>query len=192
MRIRTMLGLLVFSVVPSTLAAQGACPSLQAGSTVRLHAPGASSTYVVTESSKPSDTALSVTVPGHSLLSVPCADVQRVQLRTGPARGRSVLRGGGIGLAAGVVLGAALGYYEYENPGPDEWEIFSREEEMALGATLLGGIGLAGGAVIGLLAPGSRWEELPVNPRPARASVEGLRIGPAGGSQVRVSYTLPL
>lgn len=190
MRIRYMLGLLAFSIAPSTLAAQGACPSLQAGSTVRLHAPGAN-TYVVTESPKPSDTALSVTVPGQSLLSVRCADIQRVQLRTGPARGRSVLRGGGIGLVAGVVLGAALGYYEYENPGPGEWEIFSREEEMALGATLLGTIGLAGGTVVGLLAPSSEWRDVSA-PRSSGASAGGLRIAPGDGAQVRVSYTVRL
>jgi hypothetical protein len=90
-----------------------------------------------------------------------------------------------------VVLGAALGYYEYENPGPGEWEIFSREEEMALGATLLGTIGLAGGTVVGLLVPTSEWRDVST-PRPSGASAGRLRIAPGDGAQVRVSYTVRL
>jgi hypothetical protein len=73
-----------------------------------------------------------------------------------------------------------------------EFQLFSRSESMMLGAVLFGGVGAATGGVIGYVAPGSRWEDVPLAPRPARTSAEGLRVGPAGRAQVRVSYTLPL
>lgn len=190
MRIRYMLGLLAFSILPSTLAAQGACPSLPAGATVRLHTPAAGT--FTTQVAQPSDTMLALASPGGAgPLAVRCADVQRVQLRLGPARGRSAVKGIGIGFLAGAVVGAGLGYFGTEDDDSG-WEILSREEVAVIGAVFLGGTGAVTGGVVGYLAPSSRWEEVPVTSRPSRASAEGLRVAPAGRSQVRVSYTLPL
>lgn len=191
MRIRYLLGLLAFSVVPSALAAQGTCPSLPAGATVRLHT-RAASTFTVPQATQPSDTVLSLTSAGGAgPLSVRCADVQRAQLRLGPARGRSAVRGIGIGLVTGAVLGAGLGYFGTESDDSG-WEILSREDVAVIGAVFLGGTGAAAGGLIGYFAPSSRWEEVPVAPRPRHASAEGLRIAPAGASQVRVSYSIRL
>jgi hypothetical protein len=192
MRIRSMLGLLAFSILPSVLAAQGACPSLTAGATVRVHSLPAAR-FTVPQTVQPGDTALALApLAGGTPLSMRCADMQRVQLRTGPARGRSALRGAGIGLLTGAVIGAGLGYFGTEEAEPGEWNILGPEEVAGIGAVFFGGVGAVTGGVIGFVAPGSRWQDVPLAPRPAHASAQGLRVAPAGGSQVRVSYTLPL
>jgi len=90
----------------------------------------------------------------------------------------------------GGIVGAAVGYADWRESS--DFQLFSRQESMALGAVLIGGVGAVTGGVIGVVAPGSRWENVPLGSGPARASAGGLRIGPAGRSQVRVSYTLPL
>lgn len=191
MRIRHTLALLAFSIVPSTIAAQGACPALQAGSTVRVHSPAAAA-YTVRESVQPSDTVLALApMNGAGATSVRCADVQRAQLRVGrQSRVRSGLRGAGLGLLVGAVAGAAVGYADWKST--PEFQLFSRSESMLLGAYVIGMAGAGTGGVIGYLAPAGRWEEVPVLGPPVHTSATGLRFAPAGRSQVRVSYTLPL
>lgn len=191
MRIRRTLVLLAFSIVPSTIAAQGACPALQAGSTVRVHSPAAAA-YTVRESVQPSDTVLALApVGGAGTASVRCADVERAQLRVGrQSRLRSGLRGARLGLVVGAVGGAVLGYADWQS-SPD-FQLFSRSESMLLGAYVIGMAGAATGGVIGFLAPAGQWEDVSTAPRASSAPAAGLRIAPAGTSQVRVSYTLPL
>jgi hypothetical protein len=190
MRIRSVLGLLAFSVLPSTLAAQGGCPALQAGSTVRLHAPSAA-TYRLPQAVQPADTAIQLPPTGPNAGgSIRCGDLQRVQLRVGPgSRGDSLLRGLGVGLLVGTVVGGGL-FYLGSEPDESEYEILSRNEVTAIGAVLGGGAGLVTGGLIGVLTPGSRWRDVPLTPRSARAPAEGLRIAPAAGGEVRVSYTV--
>jgi hypothetical protein len=192
MRIRYLLGLL-FLAVPPALHAQGTCPTLEAGSTVHLRSPSiARASYTLPRAVQPADSAILLPSTGrHANTQVRCADLQRVQLRVGTAsRVQSGLRGAGIGLLIGGVAGAVLGYADWRES--DEFQLFSRNESMLLGAVVLGSAGAAGGGVIGYALPGSRWRDVPVTSRPGRASAEGLRIALAGGSQVRVSYTLPL
>lgn len=189
MRFRHVPALLAFSVLPSTLAAQGGCPALQAGSTVRLHAPSAA-TYTLPRSVRPGDREIVLPSAGGSARMLPCADLQKVQLRTPRSRGQVALRRAGIGLLAGAVVGAGLGFVAWDEPRGDDWQIFSREETALIAAVYLGGAGAVVGGVSGYVAPGSRWEDVPVTPRPSRASVEGLRVAPAAGAGVRVSYGL--
>jgi hypothetical protein len=190
MRFRHVLGLLAFSMLPATLAAQGGCPALQAGSTVRLHAPSAA-TYTLPQSVRPGDSEIALPAAGGSARMIRCADLQKIQVRTGTrSRSQTAFRRAGVGLLAGAVVGAGLGYIAWENSDGDDWQIFSREESALVAAVYLGGAGAVVGGVYGYAAPGSRWEDVPVTPRPSRAA-EGLRIMPAaGGAQVRVSYTL--
>ncbi|HZG42537.1 MAG TPA: hypothetical protein VEY93_06210 [Longimicrobium sp.] len=191
MRIRSILGLLLLCVLPSALRAQGSCPALAAGSTVRLHS-GVEGTYRLPHAVQATDTAIVIPASGQiTRTPVPCADLRRVELRVGPSsRIRSGLKGAGLGLLMGGIVGAAVGYADWQES--TDFQLFSRNESMALGAVVIGGVGAATGGVIGFVAPGSRWEDVPFAPRPARASAEGLRVGPAGRSQVRVSYTLSL
>jgi hypothetical protein len=191
MRIRSVLGLLLFCVLPSALRAQGNCPTLAAGSLVRLHA-GTEGTYRLPLPVQPTDTAIVLPSSGESVRApVRCGDLRRVELRVGPgSRVRSGLTGAGVGALMGSLVGAALGYADWQESS--DFQLFSREESMALGAVLIGGVGAVTGGVVGFAAPGSRWEDVPLRSRPARASAAGLRVAPAGPSGVRVSYTLPL
>jgi hypothetical protein len=190
MRVRSVLGLLLFCVLPSALRAQGNCPTLAAGSVVRLHS-GIQGTYTLPLPVQTTDTAIVIPSSGNiARKPVRCGNLRRVELRVGHrSRVRSGLTGAGVGLVMGGIVGAAVGYADWRES--TEFQLFSREESMALGATLIGGLGAVTGGVIGFVAPGSRWEDVPLSPRPARASA-GLRVAPVGGSQVRVSYTLPL
>lgn len=193
MRIRTLLGLLAFSVLPATVAAQGGCPGLPAGSTVRLHAASAA-TYTLPQAVQPADSAILLPSGAAGAGTIRCADLRRVQLRVGHrSRGRAALKGAGFGLLIGGVIGAGLGYAQTEEETEgDGWQIFSPEEGALIGAVFLGGASAVVGGAIGFVAPGSRWEDVRVPARAPRASAEGLRIAPAGRGQVRVSYTLPL
>lgn len=188
MRCRSTLFLLALSALPATLGAQDTCPALQAGSTVRLHAPRAA-TYVLPQPVRPSDTQ--IVLPAHARArTVRCADLDRVQLQVSPgSRGRSTLRGAGIGLLVGAATGAALGYFGTEEDDSG-WEILSREEVAGIGAVIVGGTGALVGGVIGYTTSGSRWQDVPLTTRTARVPAEGLRIAPAGGSGVQASYTL--
>lgn len=192
MRIRYVLGLLAFSVIPSALAGQGSCPALQAGSTVRLH--GASTaTYTLPQAVQPTDTAIIPPPAGvRGRAPVRCADLERVQLRVGTgSRARSALRGAGVGLLVGSVVGAGIGYLAFEQDDSD-WQIFDRNETTLMGAVYVGGLSAALGGVIGYVSPKSEWREVPIGTSQGRRSAEGLRIAPAGGARVRLSYTLPL
>ncbi|CAA9296010.1 MAG: hypothetical protein AVDCRST_MAG89-136, partial [uncultured Gemmatimonadetes bacterium] len=188
MRIRSVLGLLLFCVLPSALRAQGNCPTLAAGSLVRLHS-GTEGTYRLPLPVQSTDTAIVLPSSGESVRApLRCGDLRRVELRVGRgSRVRSGLTGAGLGLVMGGIVGAAVGYADWQESS--DFQLFSREESMALGAALLGGVGAVTGGVIGFVAPGSRWEDVPLRTRPARAAAGGLRVGPAGPSQVRVSYT---
>ena len=188
MRFRSMLCLLAVSTLPAALAAQDTCPALEAGSTVRLHAPMAA-TYVLPRSVRPTDTQIVLPADADAR-TVRCADLERVQLRVSEgSRGRSALKGAGIGLLIGAATGAAMGYFGTEEDDSG-WEILSRGEVAGIGAVIVGGTGALVGGVIGYTTSGSRWQDVPLTTRTARVPAEGLRIAPAGGSGVQASYTL--
>lgn len=190
MRFRSMLCLLAVSVLPATLAAQANCPSLAAGSTVRLHSPSAE-VYTLPRAVQPADSVIVVSGGGRSETLIRCAQLSQVELRVGPgARGRSTLRGMGIGFLVGAVTGATVGYLGTEEGDEGEWEILGREEVAVIMGIFLGGTGAAVGGVIGFATPGSSWQDVPLRPRTARVPAEGLRIAPDGHAGVRMSYTV--
>ena len=190
MRIRHVLGLLALSVAPSALAAQGECPALPAGSTVRLFTPLAA-TYTLPQAVQPSDTAMLVQPFEMGARTIPCARLNQVQVQVGTrARGGNILRGAGVGLLVGAVVGGTLFYFGTEEDEDDGWEILSRRDVTIIGTVAGAGTGAVVGGVAGALAPARRWQDVPISARQARAAAEGLRIAPAGGAGVRVSYTL--
>ncbi len=189
MRLRHLLCLFASCVLPATLAAQGGCPSLPAGSTVRLYTPSPA-TYTLPQAVQPSDSAMLVQPFGVRAKTIPCAQLNQVQVQVGTRpRSRNILRGAGVGLLVGAVAGGTLVYLTTEPDDNEGWEILSRQEVTIIGAVVGGGTGAVVGGVAGALAPARGWQDVPVTPRPARASAEGLRIAPAGGAGVRVSYT---
>lgn len=190
MRIRHLLCLLASSVLPATLAAQGGCPSLPAGSTVRLYTPAAA-TYTLPQAVQPSDSAMLVQPFGVSPRMISCARLNQVQVQVGTRpRSRNIVRGAGVGLLVGALAGGTLVYLTTEPDDNEGWVILSRQEVTIIGAVLGGGTGAVVGGAAGALAPARRWEDVPFSRHPARSAAEGLRIAPAGGAGVRVSYTL--
>lgn len=190
MRLRHLLGLLAFSVLPATATAQTGCPALPAGSTVRLYTPSAA-TYTLPQAVQPSDSAMLVQPFGVSAKMIRCAQLNHVQLRVGTRpRGRNILRGAGMGLLVGAVAGGTLFYLGTEPDDEDGWEILSRQEITIIGAVVGGGTGTVVGGIAGALSPARRWQDVPLSPRPAGASAEGLRIAPDRQGGVRMSYTL--
>jgi hypothetical protein len=189
MRIRSMLCLLAVSLLPATLAAQAACPSLPAGSTVRLYSPAAE-IHRLPQAVQPSDSVIALSDRGNAK-TIRCAQLNQVQLRVGPGpRGRSTLRGMGIGLLVGAAVGATAFYLGTDETQEGEWEIIGREEAAVIGAFFTGGVGAAVGGAIGFVSPGSSWQDVPLRTRTARVPAEGVRIAPAGHAGVRMSYTV--
>lgn len=189
MRIRSMLCLLAVSMLPATLAAQATCPTLAAGSTVRLYSP-AVAIHTLPQAVQPADSVI-VLSDGGNAKTIRCAELNQVQLRVGPGpRGRSTLRGMGIGFLVGAVTGATIGYLGTEETGDGEGEILGREEVAVIMGIFLGGTGAAVGGVIGFATPGSSWQDVPLRTRTARVPAEGLRIAPDGHAGVRMSYTV--
>ena len=95
-----------------------------------------------------------------------------------------------MGLLVGAVVGGTLFYFGTEEDEDDGWEILSRRDVTIIGTVAGAGTGAVVGGVAGALAPARRWQDVPISARQARAAAEGLRIAPAGGAGVRVSYTL--
>jgi hypothetical protein len=189
MPIRSMLCLLAVCMLPATLAAQATCPSLAAGSTVRLYSPDAG-VHTLPQAVQPADSVI-VLSDGGNAKTISCAQLNQVQLRVGPGpRGRSTLRGMGIGLLVGAAVGATTFYLGTEETEEGEWEILGREEVAVIGAFFVGGLGAAVGGAIGFATPGSSWQDVPLRARTARVPAEGLRIAPDGHAGVRMSYTV--
>src|SRR5687767_5407071 len=94
--------------------------------------------------------------------TVPRAEFTQVRVsRGGEGRGRSALRKGGIGALGGIVVGAALGLADGDDPAGG-WFSMTGPEKAALGGTVLGTIGLIVGSVIGAATPTERWEPVPL------------------------------
>jgi hypothetical protein len=189
MRVRYLPGLLAIYALPTSLAAQGSCPALQAGSTVRLHAPSAA-TYTLPQAVHPADSVIVLPAAAGSARVIRCADLQRVQLRTGTdSPTRSALRGAWRGLLVGSVVGGAIGYLGASVDDGGFYR-FAPGDLAVMGGAVFGGAGAVVGGAIGASAPRRHWREVPVVTHPPRAPAEGLRIGSPGRSQVSVSCTL--
>lgn len=92
-------------------------------------------------------------------LSVPPEDATGAELRIGmEPRGRSALRGFGIGLLTGAVIGGIIGFADGDDPAG--WFSFTAEEKALLFGGALGVAGGTLGGVIGLASPRSRWAPL--------------------------------
>ncbi len=182
MRIRTValaFSLLLASalLLPATAAAQEA----SVGDRVRVLSPTARGAFVLR--GVRGDSLELGALADSSTFLVPLSTIERLDVRRPRARGRGAVRGFGIGLVIGAVTGLAIGLAE----GDDEegFIVFTAEEKALLAGIGLGGLGGAAGAVVGAIAPGSRWERVSASAR--------ARIAPApGGGGVAVSLTLPL
>ena len=152
-----LIGLVTFS---GQLSAQ-TVSSIEAGDRVRIESEEVSGEFTV-----PAVQADTLSIPrGAGLVKVRISQLRGLEvLRRRSAlqgAGRGFLIGGGIGAAAGAVIG----YYTYEECETDVplgclLAAESRGEEAMFGAVLLGMLGGLGGLLVGSESPGGRWEEV--------------------------------
>lgn len=117
-----------------------------------------------------------------SIVDVPLDEVSDLRVLRGPrSAGAGALRGAGYGLLVGGGAGVAIGLMSGDDP-PDQWFAFTAEEKAAMMGVLLGAGGAVIGALIGVSAPGERWER--VSPG------ETTRVLPSGDGGITVGYTV--
>jgi hypothetical protein len=108
-----------------------------------------------------------VSIPRHGVASLSVLVGQR-------SRGAMMARGAGLGLVAGAVFGGTLAYLAYDDC-EGEFICFSRSDETAMGAVLLGGVGAVAGFIGGAMVNGDQWRRVPL--------ASGARVGVAMTSQ---------
>lgn len=109
----------------------------------------------------------------------PWRDVQRLDLSRGKFPGQSALTVGGAGLAFGVIGGAALGHYVFdENLTGDEClYLCSRRQTVVFSAATFGFLGAAVGSAVGAIFPPERWRGTQVPVRITVAPGDGVALG---------------
>lgn len=114
------------------------------------------------------------------LLDLPLASITKLHVSLGHrSTGAGALRGAGIGLLIGGGAGAVVGFASGDDP-PGWFSMTAQEKALLLGIGL-GGLGAVVGGLVGLAAPGERWQRL--------AATEGLRIAPEDRGGVTLTYS---
>lgn len=140
--------LLACSLIAAPLPAQ---PRAVAPGDVVRFSPGPRGVYTVQQVG-----ADSLTVSrGTEEVRVPA---QGIAIRRAHGRNHvgGLLRGAAFGLAAGTVLGGVSGYAQGDTN--DGWFNFTAAENAAIGAVVLGSLGLVTGGALGLMFPPHDWE----------------------------------
>jgi hypothetical protein len=179
---RSDLAILAFALLFPALAHTQA-PEVLQGARVRVTAPsGLLDRHVTTVMDVRGDSIV-LGVAGGSQ-TVGFADVTALDVSTG--RRTRVLRDAGLGLGAGVIVGAIAGALTFEECVPDTFlgclmAPESRADAAAFGGLVLGAAGLVAGAVVGIFDRADRWESVV----PVRAVVAPTR---SGGISVMLSH----
>lgn len=118
----------------------------------------------------------------HQFFTVPLTSVEKLEISRGRKRGSSAGRGALTGIFIGGLSGALLGLASGDDP-PEQWFAFSAEEKALMGALGLGSTGGLVGALLGYLAAGENWVEVP------RESMR-LDVAPLHGTGVGLSLEL--
>lgn len=178
---RMLLVVLCTSIVPVAVAAQPPRPPVVDGDRVRVTTPTLQGVFVVVAST--ADTlALRQTPADGAPTLVPWQDVTRLDVRRRRSQGAGGLRGAGIGFVTGAVSGAVLGFASGDDD-PSAWLAFTAGEKAAVAGIAFGGVGLLVGGIIGLVAPGERWDAVDLR--------EGVRVSPGRGGGITLSYAVP-
>lgn len=175
---RLLIPTLLTLALAAPLAAQTP-PALRPGDDVRLTSPNASGRFVVQELSAET---LTLRDDDGAVLHVPITSVRGLSVSRGSrTAGAGALRGAGVGFLAGAGTGILAGLIAGDDP-PSTFISFSKEEKALALGILLGGTGALAGTVIGLVAPGEKWERVGLDAARAGVSADG---GVALGYSVR-------
>lgn len=175
---RALLVVMCTSVVPVALHAQASRPPVVDGDRVRVITPTVEGVFIVAASGADS-LALRPTMGTGAPLAVAWRDVTSLDVRRRRSSGAGGLRGAGIGGLVGVLSGVTIGFASGSDD-PSTFLAFSAGEKAAVLGVALGGLGAVVGGVIGLVAPGERWDALDLR--------EGVRVSPGRGGGLTLSY----
>ncbi|HEX6309798.1 MAG TPA: hypothetical protein VFZ69_16610 [Longimicrobiales bacterium] len=169
---------LAFTAISAvSLAAQSA--PVRAGDEVRVQSRAAAGRFTVTAVTSG---ILTLCDSAANCVGVPVGDVTELEVFRGPRSGwAGAGRGAGYGFLAGAGAGILIGLASGDDD-PRSWFALSAEEKAFMGGVLLGGAGGIIGALIGVSAPGERWERVDLR---RDATVSASRDG-----GVAVGYTL--
>ena len=126
----------------------------RAGDVVRVESPSVNGQFTLVRSDSTILVLRQSTGEEHSVTQ---ASVTRLDVRAERPRGSGFLRGAGLGVLAGGVVGVVSGFAAGDDPDNHFFQMSAGEKAAVLGVLLGGAGGLVGG-VIGLAAPGHRWE----------------------------------
>lgn len=149
---RHFLAALAVLVVPHAAAAQQAAAPLAAGTAIRVTAPPTLPQRTTGAFQEARTDTLWMQPGRSSVVAIPLASVERLQVRGGRARMKWALIGGGVGTLAGFVLGGMAGGGEDDITGTGA----------AAGAVAGAAQGLVLGAIGGALLAPRRWVDYPV------------------------------
>lgn len=142
--------------------AQEAAAPLRAGDLIRLRHHG----EILTGTVASLDESVHV-MTGNGTVAVPLSADLRIERSLGSrSRPAGMARGAGIGLLCGALGGAVIGFSLGDDP--PGWFSFTAEEKALATGAVLGVGGLAVGGIIGLVVPGHRWENAPLEGVQAR------------------------
>lgn len=180
---RSDLAILVLAMLCPALAHTQA-PAILEGARVRVTAPSGSLVKHVTTVVDVRGDSIVLGIAGSSQ-TVGFADVTALDVSTG--KRTRVLRDAGLGLGAGVIIGAVAGALTFEECVPDTFlgcllAPESRADAAAMGGFVLGVVGLVAGAVVGIFDRTDRWESVDL---PVRAVVAPTR---SAGISVMLSH----
>jgi hypothetical protein len=179
---RAPLLLLAAALAWAAATPAGAQTDLNAGDRVRVRAGEASGQYAVVAAGPDGVTLRRGT--GAEPIHLAPASIRRLDLYRGPRpAGQGALRGMGHGFLIGAGAGAALGLLSGTDDPGDDLPLTAGEKAFGFGV-VFGVSGAVLGAVIGVAAPGERWERV--------RTVGGVRLGvaPGGRAGLVLSYGL--
>lgn len=160
--------------ISGTAAAQA--PSVPVGARVRITVPKEGIDRYVTTVQAVRGDSIEVALGGASRI-VALRDVTSLDISLGKRSRFFFLASSGLG--AGVVTGALIGAVAYQECRDCYFGPANRAQSAAMGAVLVGTLGLAAGALLGAVLRVDEWErhDLFINPTIARSPLGGVTLG---------------
>jgi hypothetical protein len=173
-RFAAALGLL--AILASLPIARAQPPILTPGARLRVSAPPANISGSKGTLLHATADSLTIGFYGQPVpVTLPIADISRLHATTGKNRGLGLLRGAGIGLLVGALLGAAAF-------GDGSGEDCAEYECWVWASMYGGGAGFVVGGIVGVAAAPDRWETVPLGQQRSQSGVVRRPITSVGFS----------
>lgn len=176
---RSLFTLIALGVTLASALEAQVTRSLNVGDRIRVRASGEARKLVLVSVSPETLVVRSPvgTVPETLLLS----GIDRLDVGRKRTTWQGAGRGAGYGALLGFIGGAVVGLASGDDK-PEDFFAFSAEEKAAGLGVLLAGVGLIGGAAVGAIAPGERWDRV-------FESRNHVRLSPDARGDVRLTLS---